>query len=307
MATNNFVLRCKTEKGAFTLTELIYDSTVGDLKLSLAKLTKVNPESMKFLGGYPPKPLATENGSLKLTELNIHSGDTLIMEIMKVIPENASEGAAVGAQGNATQDLMNQFAIMMRHVVPSNNACLFNSIEYIVSNANGRREEMNLRSVIANVVRANPEKYNEGFLEKPNHEYCAWITDPTHWGGAIELSILSEYFGMEIVAINILSLSAHIFGEANEYDHRMFLIYDGIHYDPLVLEYENHFQTIFSAYDQSIMDMAMELAREAKESRQFTDVINYNLSCKSCHIRMRGSRGAYEHASYTGHCEFGEV
>ncbi|GFR23395.1 ubiquitin thioesterase OTU1 [Trichonephila clavata] len=308
MATNNFVLRCKTEKGAFTLTDLSNDSTVEDLKLNLTKLTAVNPESMKFLSGYPPKPLATENGSLKLFDLNIHSGDTLIMEIQKVISENVPEGAAVGAQGNNIQDLMNQSAIMMRHVVPANNSCLFTSIEFILSNnGNGNREARDLRGIIANVVRNNPAKYSEGFLEKPNHEYCAWITDPTHWGGAIELSILSEYFGMEIVAINILSLSAHRFGEANDYQNRIFLIYDGIHYDPLVLEYGDHIQTVFSAYDERPMDMAMELAREAKESRQFTDVINYNLSCKSCHIRMRGNRGAYEHASYTGHCEFGEV
>lgn len=303
MAASNFVLRCKTKKGAFTLTDLSHDSTVEDMKLSLAKLTAVNPESMKFLGGYPPKPLATENGDEKLSDLNIHSGDTLIMEIKKDIPENVPKGA----EGNAIQDArMNQSAIMMRRVVPSNNSCLFTSIQLILSNGMGNMEAGDLRSIIANVVKNNPAKYNEGFLEKPNHEYCAWITDPNHWGGAIELSILSEYFGIEIVAINILSLIAHCFGEANNYRNRIFLIYDGIHYDPLVLEYEDNVQTVFPSSEQRPMDMAMELAREAKISRQFTDMVNYSLSCKSCHIRMRGNIEAHEHALVTGHCEFGE-
>lgn len=38
---------------------------------------------------------------------------------------------------------------------------------------------------------ADPDTYTEGFLEKPNEEYCAWILDKQRWGGGIELSILS--------------------------------------------------------------------------------------------------------------------
>ena len=30
-------------------------------------------------------------------------------------------------------------------------------------------------------------------LGKAPAEYCAWITDPDKWGGAIELSILSKW------------------------------------------------------------------------------------------------------------------
>ncbi|GFT00948.1 ubiquitin thioesterase OTU1 [Nephila pilipes] len=330
MASNYFILRCKTKKGSFTLTDLSFDSTVEDLKLSLAKLTAINPSAMKFLGGYPPKPLASENDSLKLTDLNIHSGDTLIMEIKKDVPGNAPEEAALGAQGNGigaalgaqgngigaalgAQEndfkdvVMNQPAIMMRHVVPSNNSCLFTSIYFILTNGAGNEETSDLRGIIASVVKNNPDKYNDAFLGKPNEEYCAWIRDPNHWGGAIELSILSEHFEIEIVAIDILGLTAHCFGETNDYRNRIFLIYDGIHYDPLVLEYEDNTQTIFPTSDQRPMDMAMELAREARSSRQFTDVANFSLSCKSCKLQVKGNVEAHEHALVTGHCEFGEV
>ena len=45
--------------------------------------------------------------------------------------------------------------------------------------------------MIAGVVAGDPSTYTEAFLEKTNEEYCAWILDKQHWGGGIELSILS--------------------------------------------------------------------------------------------------------------------
>ena len=47
---------------------------------------------------------------------------------------------------------------------------------------------------------ADPFTYNDGFLGKENAEYCKWILDKNHWGGAVELSILSKHFAREIAA-----------------------------------------------------------------------------------------------------------
>ena len=49
------------------------------------------------------------------------------------------------------------------------------------------------RRVIAETGAGDPEEYSEAVLGKPNDEYCRWILDPAHWGGAIELSILARY------------------------------------------------------------------------------------------------------------------
>ena len=38
----------------------------------------------------------------------------------------------------------------------------------------------------------DPDQYTDGFLGKPNAEYCQWIQDSQKWGGAIELAILSR-------------------------------------------------------------------------------------------------------------------
>ena len=48
------------------------------------------------------------------------------------------------------------------------------------------------RRVIAAEVAGDPETYSEAFLGRPNADYCRWILGSDHWGGAIELSILSR-------------------------------------------------------------------------------------------------------------------
>ena len=93
-----------------------------------------------------------------------------------------------------------------------------------------------LRQVIAEHVSNDKETYTEAFLAKPNTEYCDWIRKSSSWGGAIEVSILSSYYGMEIDVVDITNALINRFGEDKNYGMRVFLLFDGIHYDPLYLE-----------------------------------------------------------------------
>lgn len=93
-----------------------------------------------------------------------------------------------------------------------------------------------MREIIANSVAADPEEYSEAFLGRPNSEYCKWILKSDSWGGAIELSILSKFYGLEIAVIDSINAIINRFGEDQHYAQRVFLIFDGIHYDPLYLE-----------------------------------------------------------------------
>jgi ubiquitin thioesterase OTU1 len=47
-----------------------------------------------------------------------------------------------------------------------------------------------MRQIIAMEVASDLDAYNEAMLGKPNAEYCAWIQQPSSWGGAIEVNIL---------------------------------------------------------------------------------------------------------------------
>lgn len=93
-----------------------------------------------------------------------------------------------------------------------------------------------LREVIAQHVSNDKETYNEAMLGRPNAEYCEWIRKSASWGGAIEVSILSNYYGIEIDVVDITNALINRFGEDKEYGMRVFLLFDGIHYDPLYLE-----------------------------------------------------------------------
>lgn len=93
-----------------------------------------------------------------------------------------------------------------------------------------------MREIIANAVASDPVEYSEAFLGRPNPEYCKWILKPESWGGAIELSILSKFYGLEIAVIDSINAIINRFGEDQHYAQRVFLIFDGIHYDPLYLE-----------------------------------------------------------------------
>lgn len=92
-----------------------------------------------------------------------------------------------------------------------------------------------MRQLIRDTILADPEKYSEVFLGRPVYEYCAWIMDDKSWGGEIELSILSTYFKVEMVVFDVTSMSRLCYGEDQGFTQRMFLLYDGIHYD-LVIE-----------------------------------------------------------------------
>ncbi|GFU11160.1 ubiquitin thioesterase OTU1 [Nephila pilipes] len=310
-----YILKCKSKAGTFTLTELSFDSTVEDLKVILSKLIGVKQNAIKILVGSPPKPLETENDNSKLIHSNIYSGETIFIEIKKDEPEEAAQGAHgkdIGAallpeEENIEDVRMNPAPIMLRHVVPANNSCLFTSIKYCLTGGSGNNDSKEYRKIVANVIKNNPVKYNEGFLEKPNKAYSAWIRDPNNWGGAIELSILSEHFEIEIVVIDILNLTVHRFGETDDYPERIFLIYNGFHYDPLVLKHETSIQTIFATADQESMNMAVDFAREAESKHETFNEYDFSLTCRSCKSKINGPEEALEHKRLTGHDKFDPI
>lgn len=203
--------------------------------------------------------------------------------------------------------------VVVRRVIPSDNSCLFNAVGYVMEHNKHKAPE--LRQVIAAAVASDPVKYNEAFLGKNNEEYCSWIMDPEKWGGAIELSILSEYYSREIAAYDIQTMRCDLYGQEKKYNERVMLIYDGLHYDALALTpsdsaSEEFDQTIFPVdYKRSIgpaENLALNLVKDAHRKRSFTDTSNFTLRCGVCQIGVIGQKEAAEHAQATGHINFQE-
>ena len=92
--------------------------------------------------------------------------------------------------------------------------------------------------------------------------------------------ILSKYYKCEICVVDIRTGRIDRFGEDCAYLQRVFIIYDGIHFDPLYLQpldNDLEIRTKFSTKDESVMHQALELASESKKAKEYTDVLNLKL------------------------------
>ncbi|KAB8293104.1 hypothetical protein EYC80_007463 [Monilinia laxa] len=204
-------------------------------------------------------------------------------------------------------------ATLVLRVMPDDNSCLFRAFGTAVLPGDDLSMP-ELRSVVASTIQGNPELYSKVVLEQEPDDYCRWIQTSDAWGGAIEMGILAEAFDMEVVCIDVQSLSIHKFHE-NASKHRCILVYSGIHYDLLVLSPtsvggssspENDVR-IFEASDDTIITKAVELCSKLKEKHYFTDTGGMAIKCKDCGVIVHGETQAASHAQQMGHYNMAEV
>lgn len=278
------------------------DATLADLKVLAKTISGIETNRQILKAGYPPKLVqGTDHDALE--RLNIRSGETIIVEESS---EPIHSEAEVSSQIPDSEG-----KVMIRRIIAADNSCLFNSVGYALE---GRQRSAadDLRSVIAGYVASDPENYSEVMLGKPNPEYCRWIMQKTSWGGAIELSILSQTYGVEIAAISIQNLHVDVFGEGSGLPNRIYVLYDGIHYDVLAKNTsesapESTDLTIFNPDDALALSGALALAEELKKKKAFTDLSNFTISCGICYKGFKGQREAVLHCQETGHSNFQEV
>ena len=306
MTTRPINLRVRSGTGQCVLSDLTLESTLAELKRHVSLVMQIPAETLKLLHGFPPLPIDMHDTGKSLQMLNFRSGDTVIAQE----DANLARPAATPRRAAALPSQPAQ-AMLTRDCVAANNSCLFTSIHFVLS---GGELDLScaqpMRECIASIVSRDPVKYNDVFLGRSNAEYCAWIRHADSWGGAIEVSILSEHHRLEMDVVDTQSLHISRFGEDCDYDERVLLIYDGIHYDPLKLDAFDSSAppvTRFSTRDDDILRQALELAKEAKSSRQYTDMGNLSLRCLTCNTGLAGQVGAQQHAKQTGHTNFGEM
>ncbi len=310
-------LRLKAKDGQHVLKQLTGQSTLEDLKRVIRELTNIPTNAQKILTGYPPKPMDLSDDGKVLSDVPIRSGETLLVEensALKLEREKAAAEEESKKTENFLREVQSQLdgdvGYLVRKDVPANNSCLFTSIHFVMENG---KLDLNaaptMRQLIASVVSSDKEFYNDVFLGRSNEEYCKWITNPDSWGGGIEVSILSKHYNTEIDVVDTQSVRIDRFGEDQSYYRRALLIYDGIHYDPLMMEFADESvpaKTLFSTADEGILRQALALGAEAKASRQFTDLSQFSLRCLNCQKALKGETEAQEHAKQTGHINFGE-
>jgi len=201
--------------------------------------------------------------------------------------------------------------VLLRRLCASDNSCLFSSVAYGLYQRRDQNKE--LRKVVADAVLADEMTFSEAWLGRPPAEYAAWIQESTSWGGAVELSILSQRFRTTINAGDIQTGRIDRYGDG-EFAERLLVLYDGLHYDALAV---SPFANAPEELDMTLLRVDAENAAQVdaalaallagfKAARAFTDTGTFTLRCSLCQAGVKGEAEAIAHAKATGHQAFGE-
>ena len=212
---------------------------------------------------------------------------------------------------------------MRRFDVPGDNHCLFYSIYFLMNEGVLEKSKARqLRATVGQYVMQPSSSFTELVLGKPQDDYAAWIQSNNSWGGAVEVKIFSNLYRVEIHAVDIMTGRIDKYN-GGKYAQKIFLLYDGIHYDPLYWEFEEQGlpkQTAFQSDDMTSELGAVEIARVLQgnnlffpfliivlAARQYTDVSKFSIKCEVCAKYLEGDREAALHVQETGHMQFVEI
>jgi ubiquitin thioesterase OTU1 len=197
----------------------------------------------------------------------------------------------------------------IRREVDADNSCLFSSIAYLLDKENfNETSSLKFRHIIIDYLLDN--KFNENLLDQPKDKYIEFIQNPKNWGGALEVRMFCEIFQKQIVCIDVKTNRADIYGEDKKYDQTIYLLYNGVHYDPLVMNYDISADpstdiTIFDSYDLETFEIMKCLLLEYKNQGDYVEF--YNLECKDCYEKFKNENDAVEHSINYNHWNFNQI
>lgn len=282
--------------------------------------------------GFPPKevtlsPASAASDAIKSGDvINVSKSDTAINEVPKseaiaepsVVPTPSEEKIETEVQDTSskeekkfvppkplrpTEDDLAKFESqsdyggIVRRVMPDDNSCLFHTVAYLLEGQFPAKAETlaKLRGRISDVIKEDDgERFDEITLGKSPAEYARWITQPNSWGGAVELSIFAELYSTEIYALDITSARGNCFGEMGGYDKRVYALFDGIHYDAIVInpipnEMELDLRQVIP-WDNAIEKMAIDFTSAEKKAGHFTNTQSFQILCQQCNTGTSSSR-----------------
>lgn len=190
--------------------------------------------------------------------------------------------------------------------VDHDNSCLFSSIAYLLDDNFDIYSKYKYRQLLINYLEEND--IDESILGMNKETYIDKMSNINTWGGGIELKFFSEIFQTEIVSIDIEFNRLDIFGGEQNYLNRIFILYNGIHYDPLVMATSNDNKDdikIFDIDDDNIIINFQIFADKLKEKEEYVDLSNIkNIKCVDCMMVFESEEETIEHAINYNHWNF---
>jgi len=198
----------------------------------------------------------------------------------------------------------------LRRFVDSDNSCLFSSVGYLIDHQQfNETTKLQYRQILATYIQDN--NFEAGLFEVPKEDYIQNIINPATWGGAIELKIFSDIYQIEIASIDVMTNRIDLFGQDKGYKNRIYVLYDGVHYDPLVFatgDDQSEDQTIFRTDDEETKIKFQNYVKIFQEAGDFIDLSNMNkFECEQCTTLFENQEEAFEHAQNYQHWNFKQL
>ena len=197
----------------------------------------------------------------------------------------------------------------IRREVDADNSCLFSSIAYLVDREHFNSESgLKFRQIIVDFLLSN--KSYDILLDLPKDQYIEYIIDPRNWGGALEVKMFSEIFQKQICCIDVKTNRSDIYGIEHAYKQCIYLLYNGIHYDPLVMNFDSDSDalydiTIFDSDDNEVFELMKILIANYKDKGDFVDFAS--LQCELCNQKFTNQNDATEHGIANDHWNFKQI
>lgn len=202
--------------------------------------------------------------------------------------------------------------IPIRRYVDADNSCLFTSIAYLSDRKNFNDTSSSIyRNMIVEYLFNN--EFDESLLELPKEDYINEIANPSKWGGGIEIKIFSEILKLEIAVVDVQTKRIDVFGQDKNYTSRIYVLYNGIHYDALVMNFDENSDpesdvTIFDSEDEKISTKFKNFISKFNKNKDFFDISSLkSLECIDCKEQFINEEHATNHAKKTSHWNFKQI
>lgn len=297
------VFKLKYENKTYNLVST-QQSTVEEFMAEIRDQTQVMPSRQKIMYGYPQKVIPTDAQSLSLPLSSLGVAKRELFTLFK--QDHASNPSQGQEQPAGPRGRKSRLAEAIKVPIPSDNSCLFNSIAYLCTGSSNRGIE--LRNHCIQQIKQNPSVYTSAMLGCEPAEYCRWISQPDHWGGYIEMNILSKFYNVEICVIYIEECKIVPVNSCNA-KKRIYILYDNIHYDAVVFKgfgYQDDVKIVDSSDDYS-EQLVLQMAQTIKAAGGYTNTKTAMLKCDTCGKIFKGQKEAESHGKATNHYSFSQV
>ncbi|KAK3689970.1 hypothetical protein B0T22DRAFT_183049 [Podospora appendiculata] len=300
-------MRLRTPDGQARL-EIDDLATLKDLIQLIENKTALKSFTLKY--GYPLRNLDTSPEAQRtavVKDLQLR-GETIVVAPIESPKPTPEPFTPKGIEPDETSlEWPEKGGFIILRVMPDDNSCMFTAFGGAIGLENPSQI---LRQQVAEYILEHPDKYNKAILGDEPTTYTARMKRMDTWGGAIELSILSDIYSIEISSIDVKSLRVDRFGEGK--DNRVIILYSGIHYDRIAfcmdLSYPVEVDvTKWQTDDDEVLVKARQLAQQLQKVHYYTDTTDFVIKCEICNWIGQGTRDASKHERETKHSQFGEM